>query len=391
MPYTYQTKQRVFAQLLEIGAVALLWPLLLISKKRHKKISKILLVEPFQMGDVLSLTPMIDPLLNQFPDAEIFILTKPSSGVVLECDKRIKQVFKIDFPWSDYGYKKNSLKRVIGMLSATIRLRGYNFDLGLDTRGDIRSQILLVLAGCRKRLGYQNYLHSNLSVRGWLLTDRLNRSKHPHRYHWNLELLTLLGINNSSIDFPSFRPMVDEVEILPPNYFVIHIGGGWEFKRWSEARWVQLITRLAEKGNGDIFVVGGPGEKEIVSRIEQEVNPKLICTNVRFEITTLARLIRLLQNCDRFIGLDSGPMNLAVCLNKPVIALFGPGDSTMWRPLNMGSTFVHKKENFPCNPCLQTICVFPKKNCMEQIEFSNIASLVLEGQLFDIHDKTITS
>lgn len=379
MPYTYQTKQRVFAQLLEIAAVALLWPLLLFSKKRNDKIHKILLVEPFQMGDVLSLTPMIDPLLNHFPGAEIYILTKPSSGTVLEYDKRITEVFKIDFPWSDYGYKKNSLKRVIGMLSATIRLRGNNFDMGLDTRGDIRSQILLVLAGCPKRLGYQNYLHSNLNVRGWLLTDRLNRSKHPHRYHWNLELLTLLGINNSSINFPSFRPMVDEVEKLPPNYFVIHIGGGWEFKRWSEAKWVQLITRLAEKGNGDIFVVGGPGEKEIVSRIEQEVNHKLVSTNVRFEITTLVRLISLLQNCDRFIGLDSGPMNLAVCLNKPVIALFGPGDSTMWRPLNEGSHYIHKIENYPCNPCLQTVCVFPKKNCMEQIEFSNIASLILES------------
>jgi len=122
-----------------------------------------------------------------------------------------------------------------------------------------------------------------------------------------------------------------------------------------------------------VIVVGGEGERLMVESIQESF---IAHKNILFKITALEELINLISYCGLFIGLDSGPMNLAVCLGKKAIALFGPGDSEMWQPLSEGSTFVHKKELFSCSPCPQTHCQYPEKNCMASIEVDDVFSLL---------------
>jgi ADP-heptose:LPS heptosyltransferase len=123
----------------------------------------------------------------------------------------------------------------------------------------------------------------------------------------------------------------------------------------------------------ELVVVGGPSESEILTTVENMIEQN---KNIRFVTTTLEELVVLVRDCVKFVGLDSGPMNLAVCLNKPVVSLFGPGDSEMWHPLNHGSKMIHRKEKFPCNPCLQTVCYFPLSNCMDQVEVKEVVNLI---------------
>jgi ADP-heptose:LPS heptosyltransferase len=382
VPYSYTKKQSLLNQLLEIGSYVLLLPFTLVQRATQKPTKKILLIEPFQMGDVLSLSPLIAPILKKFSGAEIFILTKNSSGSILEYDSRIKEVIKLDFPWSDYGFKENKLSRIASMLKRALLLRSYRFDLGIDTRGDVRSQILLALVGCQKRIGYLNYLHSNIYLKGLLLTDSLLKSKYKHRYLWNLELLTKLGIEETElfpIQFPSFVP--DRISPLTQDrkkHIVIHIGGGWEYKRWSETKWAKLIDSLRGQSRNDIVVIAGPGEREVIERIKVAMGANESDRSLEFKITTLEEMIGLVNQCQQFIGLDSGPMNLAVCLNKKIVALFGPGDSTMWKPLNEGAKFIHKVEKFSCNPCMQTVCLHPNKSCMEEIEVEDVLAVLKE-------------
>ncbi len=376
MPYSYKISQRWKTGILEWVAWIVLLPFILIQRPR-KAVKKILLVEPFQMGDVLSLTPLIDPLLTKFPKAQITVLTKQSSGSILQFDSRITQVLALDFTWSGYGVKNNKLASVWGVLKNIVKFRKDEFDIGIDTRGDIRSQILLVLIGCHTRLGYKKYLHSNIVLSGLLLTNALLTSNHMHRYKWNVELLSLLEIKQSDlfpIKFPVYKP--DRLSIVIPaasSYVLVHVGGGWEFKRWREEKWASLIDHLTLSTNFEIVVVGGPSEGEILTRVETLITQR---NKIRFITTTLDELVVLVRDCLRFIGLDSGPMNLAVCLNKPVVSLFGPGDSTMWYPLNQGSRMIHKKEKFPCNPCFQKVCYFPQSNCMDEIEVKELVNLI---------------
>ncbi|MDX1902863.1 MAG: glycosyltransferase family 9 protein [Thermonemataceae bacterium] len=372
MAYSYPEKKIFLTKLLELFSFIFLLFFRIFRKKQTSRPKNILLIEPFQMGDVLSLTPLLNLLKEHFAEAKIFVLTKKSSGSILHFDSRVSEVFFADFPWSDYGFKKSKLQRWLSLWRSLQKLKSYHFDVGIDTRGDVRSQIVLNYLQCSSVIGYTNYLHSNIFLWGLLLDKKLKKSSEKHRYLWNIELLSLLGVQKLKLSLPSFVPDKSKPSSVFNNYIVLHIGGGWEYKRWQEKKWLSLIDFLLSK-NKKVVVVGGEGERSVVEAIQEK---SVISDNLVFKITSLEELISLINHTDLFVGLDSGPMNLAVCLNTPVLALFGPGDSEMWHPLSEGSSFIHKKELFGCSPCLQTICHFPLKNCMASIEVSEVINLI---------------
>lgn len=368
------SRNKVFAtRILENLSRVFLAPFVPSGDRKLDDVAKIVLIEPFQMGDVLSLTCLVEPLQSRFPHARISFWTKSSSGDVLRHDTRSLRVIGSDFPWADHGKKRFSLVRTLRAVRDALRLRGEKFDLGIETRGDVRSQILLMLAGCRIRLGYLNYLNSNIDLKGYLLTHTVLPGNYVHRYEWNLNVLTGIGFDVSQwlpVRFPSLS--------IPPstgaksNAVVVHVGGGWEFRRWAEEKWASLIDQLHDRYDS-VTVIGGPGDSAILRRIEAQVVRR---DRLGFATTTMEEMIHQIRDCVQFVGLDSGPMNLAVCLDKPTIALFGPGDSTMWRPLNKGGKFIQKTERFPCSPCLQLTCKFPSRNCMHEIEVSDVLKLL---------------
>ena len=148
-----------------------------------------------------------------------------------------------EFPWSDYD-KKWNLKRYFKLLLDIIRIRKLRIGMGIDPRGDIRSQVVLLMTGCRERLGYTNYMNSNVTTRGLLLTQTAENPPMEHRYDRNLNLLNYLGIKNiypvkfPSIDVSSINLEVkkrDEISVL------IHPGAGWIYRQWPVNNWVKLI------------------------------------------------------------------------------------------------------------------------------------------------------
>ena len=377
MAYTYSKKIVILARALENTAFYIhkIFSIRKTKAEGEGEIEKIMIFEPFQLGDVVSLSVMIEPLKNKFPSASIFILTKSGNENIFEFDPRVN-VITSEFPWSDYK-KKWSLNRYFKLLLDIIRIRKLKIDVGIDTRGDIRSQAVLLMTGCRERLGYNNYMNSNVITRGLLLTQAAEKPEAEHRYDWNLNLLNYLGIKNiypvkfPSIDVSSINieyKKRDEISVL------LHPGAGWLYKQWPVNNWVKLIQKLSENKRMKITVIGGRGEKETLARIFTSVNDE----RIEFKTTNLKDLITSIKYSDLFICLDSGPMNLAVCMDKPVIALFGPGDSAMWKPYSSKSYFIHKKEDFPCNPCLQKICYYPGKSCMTMISVDDVINSVNE-------------
>ena len=111
----------------------------------------VLLIEPFQMGDVLSLSVMLNPILERFPQARIFIWCHPRAAMVFANDRSHHgQVVTAPFPWSGRGSKcvarsRRMEKRVIG--NAHAPCANCYIDVAIDPRGDIRSQAMMLL--CR--------------------------------------------------------------------------------------------------------------------------------------------------------------------------------------------------------------------------------------------------
>ena len=333
---------------------------------------RILFVEPFGMGDVLSLSVTFDALRSAFPGAEIWLLTKCGNEALYEADSRVARTFVAPIPWSRLpGKKRGRIRDWIAVARTCREIAALEPDVGLDTRGEIRSQLLMVLCGCRRRIGFANYLNTNLNVRGRLLSTVVEKPWALHRYAMNRLLVREgLGIDVPE-KMPSFRPEIpaarpEGAENAP---VLLHVGARWSFRRWPEERWADLVRRLKEAGRSPC-VVGSPAEEESVRRIARAGG----CVA---EIADMRRLIGLVKGCCALICLDSGPMHVAQTLGRPVVALFGPGDFELWHPTGpLDRSVFHR---LSCNPCRQHECVRPGDPCMLRIEAEEVFERATEA------------
>ncbi len=371
MPLTYSKKTVLLNSMLELLAFFLLWPkVLLLRCSSSSKAKPIVLVEPFGMGDILSLSVMLDPLSEAFPDVEILLLTKKGNDEVYAGDPRIARVYTAPFPWSRLsGGKRGSIRDWLNVIKTCREIACLKPNIGLDTRSEIRSQILMVLCGCCRRVGFTNYLNTNINVRGLLLTTKVKKPDAMHRYEMNRLLLREgLGVALSPLRFPCFQPTLQSERLISSEPVVLfHVGARWKYRQWPTERWVELGGRLNAEGI-EPCVVGAPGEEDVLNRICGE-------TGFTKVVAGMNRLIQLVKGCDLLVCLDSGPMHLAQTLGTPVVAMFGPGDFDLWQPLGIRDRYVFHR--LPCNPCLQLDCVRPDDSCMRKIAVNEVFDQII--------------
>ena len=301
------------------------------------------------------------------------MLTHSRNQDVFKWDSRVKASHSAPIPWGGrYTQKGGGLAAWRETLAAAKRIRSLGVDVGIDPRGDVRSQLLLLLCGCRTRTGFTNYLvNSNLKTRGVLLNRNYGEMEEEHRFEINRKLAAFaLRRELPELSMPCFRADRLAAGELGAAKIVVHAFGGWEGKLWAPRRWAELLNGLKQEIPGrEVLLCGAPEDEERLAELAA-------LTGQEYRLTSLAELIGALKNARLFLGIDSGQMNLASALGVPVVALFGPGDSTRWRPLSAGSRFPHHK--FDCNPCPQKKCVRPNDSCMARLDVDAVRQAVLE-------------
>lgn len=137
-------------------------------------------------------------------------------------------------------------------------------------------------------------------------------------------------------------------------------------KAWPRANWLELIAWL-ERRKRDFFVVGQgepllPGDaRDFTGR------------------TGLRDLCALLSHAGVLVTGDSGPMHLAMAVNTPVLALFGP-TTREWGFYPCGPKDVVLEKDLPCRPCSLHGGEACKNNgeCLAGIKAEEVESCLLE-------------
>lgn len=363
----YGPKKRLLAFLLELAGFFLIKPLRLF-RKRNPEIQRILLIEPFQMGDIVALSALFVPLRQKYPHARIYILGKKGPVAIARYLKEVEGAFEAPFPWSAKGEEKASWK---DWFWAMWQLRTHHFDLGLDVRGDVRSHLSLLLAGCSRLVSFRRYIYSDIYNHGLLCDVEVGEDHGPHVFDKNRYLLTGLGFLEEEL-FPIRFPLFTLIRLDPelsPEKVLLHIGSSWQYKMWPLGNWADLAHKLKTEHQLEPALVAGPGEepmvKEILERIPGEWKPEVI-------YPSLPQLIQLLSQARLLIGGDSGPMCIANCLDTPRIAIFGPGLPSVWEPYQKSHLALQKVEGYSCYPCIQKICYHPDQPCTSRISVSHV-------------------
>lgn len=139
----------------------------------------------------------------------------------------------------------------------------------------------------------------------------------------------------------------------------------WETKLWRPERFAQLVDRLVAERQAEVVFTGGDADRDAINDILRMINAKAINLAGR---TTLKELAALYSRADLLISTDTGPMHLAVAMETPVVALFGP--TAPWRTGPYGKHHQVLFSKDPCAPCFKRTC--ETNLCMTQITVEQV-------------------
>jgi ADP-heptose:LPS heptosyltransferase len=238
------------------------------------------------------------------------------------------------------------------------------------------------LSGARYKVGF------NVEGRGFLLTTKVHENSSLHQIERNLSLAKAIGagtedtrleIQLSDEDKRYVQSLLGENKVTQEDLLIgIYPSAPWPPRRWDIEKFAEVINWLIEKFNSKVLIIGGNEDLAVLNGLKRLINSENIIDYVGK--TTLKQAALLLQKCKFFLGVDSGPMHLAVAVGTPVICLMGPGEYPRFAPY--GNNHIVIRKEVGCNPCVQDydrqICKRGINICMKSISVGEVKSAIVE-------------
>jgi heptosyltransferase-3 len=114
----------------------------------------------------------------------------------------------------------------------------------------------------------------------------------------------------------------------------LHPGSGSPRKNWSFEGWFHVMTLIQAKyPNAQFLIISGEAEERSIAEFISMLDT-LRLNYEHLEHLDLPSVGAKLQQCDLFLGHDSGISHLAGACGIPCLLLFGPTDPLIWAPQN---------------------------------------------------------
>jgi len=294
---------------------------------KSQSLKKILVTRIDHLGDALLLRPALQQLRLNLPDAQIHLLTTSDNAPIFLLDKNIDMVI----PFSGHWFQKqgSATSFIRSFLEILTLIRSQKYDIAIDFRGDLRTNLLFFLAGIPIRYGY------GMTGGGWMLTHEKDYDSNKHQVLLNLCMLNDFGVKdsetqNSSVRYPQSTPfqLLHQLGQFGRPYAVIHPGAGNPLKEWPRDHFIELIRLLLlQQIVKTIFLVGSESERH------KSLFPALDNVKDLRGGTDLHELAFLLERAAFFFGNDSGPAHLAAAQGAPVVVVTSPTNTIeYWHP-----------------------------------------------------------
>lgn len=312
-------------------------------------LDRLLVVKLADIGDVLTATPALRALRETFPEARIDLLTTPAASQVVPASL-------VNTLWTA---PRNLVARPVGLPAAAkllVGLRRVRYDAVLFLHhltlasGVLKYRLLAGVTGAPVLAGLDN------GKGAWLTHPVADEGFGVHHeVSYSLQIAAALGASPSEVRLAprceaSDRAYVSGLVSQAPRgpRVALHPGsGGYSLaRRWEPAKWAAVADALVETYGASIVLVGTPADG--AQAVQQAMRRPAIDVSGK---TSLPQLAAVLEQCDLFLGADSGVMHLAAATGVPVVALFGPSNHGAWAPWTPGSRSVVVRLGIGCSPC----------------------------------------
>lgn len=317
-----------------------------------EQITNILIIRPnYRIGNLLFLTPLINELGRQLPEAKIDIIVGMKlAGDILQPLPNVERV--IDIP-------RKLLLHPLKLMRYIQQTRQKNYDITLNiSGGSTSSQIVSALVRSKHKASFAD-------KRLWADFDLVQERGKITHVHMGLEALEFLRFFHLPV--PQQRPTLDiklsadeihqakqelhdllERNNIPKNHKTITIFRNARFdKKIADTWWSELIDAIHTLDQEITFI-------DILSPdITQKLNHQVL----QYSNKNLRVLGAFFAACDLYISADTGPMHLAVAAQAKVLALFNKTNVEVYGALGQGNTTIEIEKLSPSEAAAITVAL----------------------------------
>ena len=358
---------------------------------RSAEFSRVLLIKPSALGDVVHTLPVLVKLRARYPQARIDWLITPENAEVVRYHPALSNV--VLFARRDFSKRGRRWRAFLSFVDLLKQIRRAKYELVIDMHGQVRSAFFTLISGARVRIGFDRPIKRGVTIsaehdlknipnHGWRGAREGSWIAYTHRipiptldvhaidrYLWVAPLLGLddnppdLTIHLSPQASDRVNRLLEEHGVPASKPLVVLVPGTiWETKHWT----IEGFAGVARQFLQDGFAVALAGTMRDQQRCRQIAAAAPGTCDLSGK-TTPADLAALIRRAEVAVTNDSGSMHVAASLGKPAVSVFGPTNPVHIGPYERPESVV--RVDLPCSPCNYrrlSQCPFDHA-CMKQV------------------------
>jgi ADP-heptose:LPS heptosyltransferase len=338
-------------------------------------VKRVLVVNPFGIGDVLFSMVLVEALRKALPaDGRIGFLCNERVDGLVRLNTSIDRTFTFNRGLMDRLWRKSPAlcwAKTRGLLDL---IRTERFDTMIDLSLGRQYAFFAAFVGIRERVGF------DFRGRGIFLNRKKKIAGYAdaHVADTQLGLLDLVGVpyERGHARIPIAVPDSSKNEVAAmlrkhgfsdtDRLLAVAPGGGrsWgengRYKQWSPERFAEAANAHGRK----VILLGDKSERALLEKTASLIKPhSLVVCGEPFE-----KVGALLLRSKALLCNDGGLMHLANALGVPTVAVFGPVDERVYGPYGTDVPHEVLTEPVPCRPCYKDFRFPPcphDRRCLE--------------------------
>lgn len=266
------------------------------------------------VGDTVHVLPVVNALKRRAPAARVTWVLQPGPASLVRGHPAVDEIVPFD--------RRRGWRAFADVRRA---LRPRHFDVVLALQDYFKAGLITSFTRAPVKLGYDRARARDMS---WLFTThRLPARARQHVQDEYLEFLAELGIPADPMEWglgpwPEERAWQREFSrAFDRPIAALVIGSSRPAKDWVADRWAALADALYADYGMQPVLVGGRSPREVET--ERVILDRVRHRPVSALDSGLRRLVSILDASSLVVSLDTGPLHMAVALDRPVISLVG--------------------------------------------------------------------
>lgn len=279
------------------------------------KLDRVGIVMMSAVGDAVHVLPVINAIKRRQASSHITWVLQPGPATLVRGHRSVDEIVTFD---------RSKGRRAFTEVKRELAQRPFDVVLALQVY--FKAGIVTSFTKAPVKLGFDKARARDLN---WLFTTH-RIPPHPVGQHVQdqyFEFLTALGIPHEPVTWdlgPTEEERAWQREFFAPierPTAAIVVATSKAEKDWLPERWAQVIDVLHEDYGLQPVLVGGRSERELAA--EQVIMAKAHHKPISALGSGLRRLVSIFDGSPLVLAPDTGPLHIAVALQRPVISLMG--------------------------------------------------------------------